>query len=235
MSDQPPSADTCASCGTALVGVYCHACGQGHQFIRLRSRALADDVVDGLMNLDSRVFRTLWGLTVRPGKVIREYLDGRRIVYVNPFKYAIAAYTVAFLLIPWIGEAMAAPPSALPVEWEKLIAFAALPVMAGVLVLSFRRSGLRWIEHYVLLLFALGHVALLQALFTPVTIVLPGAGTAISLALGYAWLAWSLRVTTGAGWIASVARAILAFAVVQALAAAAIYIFAPELLLTGRG
>lgn len=42
---------------------------------------------------------------------------------------------------------MAAPPSALPVEWEKLIAFAALPVMAGVLVLSFRRSGLRWIEH----------------------------------------------------------------------------------------
>ena len=73
-----PIGSPCANCGTALVGPWCHACGQkGEEFHRSIWRLVAE-AFEGLTNFDSRFWNTLPRLIVRPGKLTREYLDGRR-------------------------------------------------------------------------------------------------------------------------------------------------------------
>lgn len=89
---------SCLNCGTLLAGQYCANCGQ-----RARSRLisiweLVRDAVGDLFELDSRLWRTLIPLTVRPGKLTREYLMGRRARYMPPFRTYLVLSLVFFLI-----------------------------------------------------------------------------------------------------------------------------------------
>lgn len=76
--------DACANCGTPLAGAFCHACGQRHPTPRFTLRGLLGQVPQVLFNVDRSLFDTVRKLTLHPGQVIREYIDGRRVRYVNP-------------------------------------------------------------------------------------------------------------------------------------------------------
>ncbi len=222
----------CRACGTDLVGLYCHACGQGHQYPRLRARALVEDFFEGLIELDSRIFRTVWGLTTRPGELVRDYLRGRRIVYINPFKYALVSVTIAHVVIPWVvpGLTSSAGPTSELLEWGKWLNVAALPVFALLMQLLFRRQRLRWIEHFVLVLYAMGHVYLLEMLLT--TLLLPLGESALG-AVGLvpiAWLGWTARGAFGTGWLSSLVRALVVFVLIQLLNVGVVWLAWPELL-----
>lgn len=89
---------SCLNCGTLLTGQYCANCGQ-----RARSRLisiweLVRDAVGDLFELDSRLWRTLIPLAVRPGKLTREYLMGRRARYMPPFRMYLVLSLLFFLV-----------------------------------------------------------------------------------------------------------------------------------------
>ena len=88
----------CTNCHTPLSGLYCSACGQ-KRIGRLSFRGVITDAFKALTNLDSRFARTVLGMTRHPGKVAREYVDGRRGAYMNPIKYAFLTTTFFLLLI----------------------------------------------------------------------------------------------------------------------------------------
>lgn len=178
---------------------------------------MVGDVVEGLVELDSRVFRTLWGLTVRPGRVTREYLDGRRIVYINPFKYALVAVTLAFVVLPWLELQLGlreASESAEAVEWGKLVNVIALPITAGVMSLLFWEKRLRYIEHLVLVLYAHGHTFVLQTVLGMAMLLVLPEWSIVMVVVPYWWLGWTARDVMGAGWISSMLRSAVAFTVV---------------------
>ncbi len=88
----------CRNCGTTLGGQYCGECGQ-----RARSRLISvwellQDAFGDLLELDSRVWRTLIPLIVRPGKLTRDYLEGRRARYMPPFRTYLVLSIVFFLV-----------------------------------------------------------------------------------------------------------------------------------------
>ena len=85
-------ASTCANCGDVLAGEYCSRCGQQAIDLRLPLSTLFSDVVGDILNLDTRLVRTLRPLMLKPGAVAKDYIAGRRASHVPPLKsYLIAA------------------------------------------------------------------------------------------------------------------------------------------------
>lgn len=88
----------CLNCGTALGGQYCASCGQ-----RARSRLisiweLTSEAFGDLFELDSRLWRTLVPLIARPGKLTRDYLEGRRASFMPPFRTYLVLSILFFLV-----------------------------------------------------------------------------------------------------------------------------------------
>ena len=96
----PPAVKTlCANCGVELHGSYCHACGQPVKGMIRPLSSMLSDVADTILNIDSRIFRTLFPLYFRPGFLSNEYFAGRRVRYVTPFRLYFFLSVAAFLLI----------------------------------------------------------------------------------------------------------------------------------------
>ena len=94
----PASQGQCANCGTPLLGEHCYACGQPVKGLVRHFSSLVGDVLDSAFNWDSRLPRTLWPLLMRPGYLTREYLAGRRVRYVSPFRLFFFAAVITFFL-----------------------------------------------------------------------------------------------------------------------------------------
>ena len=101
--DHPPvlpasGSPDCLNCGTRLQGQYCGVCGQ-----RARSRLislweLVSDAFGDLFELDSRIWRTLIPLLIRPGRLTRDYLEGKRARYMPPFRSYLVLSLVFFVV-----------------------------------------------------------------------------------------------------------------------------------------
>jgi hypothetical protein len=100
--DTAPGA--CPNCETELQGPVCHMCGQVADEYHRPVRGLASELLEGLVSLDGRVARTIPNLLIRPGKITRDYLMGKRARYMPPFRLYIIASLVFFLLAPNLGQ-----------------------------------------------------------------------------------------------------------------------------------
>jgi hypothetical protein len=89
---------TCANCGTALAGPYCHACGQrGHLHRSLPH--LAEEVLHGVLHFDAKAWRTLPLLVARPGLLTRRYIDGQRARHVPPLALFLFTMFLMFFVV----------------------------------------------------------------------------------------------------------------------------------------
>jgi len=95
---EPPVGTPCANCGTPLQGPWCHACGQsGEDFHRSIVR-LVGEVVEGLLHMDGRLWRTLPDLLFRPGRLTRSYLEGHRAPQIPPLRLFLVVLLGIFLI-----------------------------------------------------------------------------------------------------------------------------------------
>jgi hypothetical protein len=95
----PPATSVCANCGAALYGPHCYHCGQPVKGMVRQLSSILADIADTVLNIDSRIFRTLWPLLAKPGFLTNEYLEGRRVRYVTPFRLYFFLSVICFLLI----------------------------------------------------------------------------------------------------------------------------------------
>lgn len=89
----------CLNCGTHVAGNYCSNCGQKFQPTKLPLRLFLKDAVETLFNVDNRWLKTLKDLFAKPGKVTKEYIDGKRAQYLPPLRIYLSVSIVYFLLI----------------------------------------------------------------------------------------------------------------------------------------
>ena len=94
LADSPVHA--CPNCGAPAHGPFCYACGQSEKGMIRHLSEVMSEFADIVFNVDSRIFRSLWDLYVRPGYLTVEYLAGRRARYVTPFRLFFFLSIVAF-------------------------------------------------------------------------------------------------------------------------------------------
>jgi hypothetical protein len=95
----------CLNSGTALVGPHCHQCGQrGH--VHRTLGAFFHDLVHGVLHFEGKTWRTLPLLAWRPGKLTREYIDGRRASYVSPIALFLFVVFLTFAGFHALGNAI---------------------------------------------------------------------------------------------------------------------------------
>jgi hypothetical protein len=98
MDANPGEPSVCSNCGEELHGDYCHRCGQPGRHYRMPLRELVTDLLQDLLTLDSRLFRSVVPLLLRPGFLTREFNEGRRIRYIPPLRLYLFV-SVLFLVL----------------------------------------------------------------------------------------------------------------------------------------
>src|SRR5690606_38595706 len=102
LPDPPPA---CPNCGAPQLGPYCYACGQPEKGPVRYLPDILRDLSDLAFNVDSRIFRSLWVMYVRPGFLTTEYFAGRRKRYSSPFRMFFVLCIVAFLAMQlYVGK-----------------------------------------------------------------------------------------------------------------------------------
>lgn len=88
----------CADCDAPLCGPYCAQCGQRRFDDRdRRLSALLGEFWHELTSLDGKLWRSLAALGFRPGRLTREWFDGRRSRWSRPLTLFLVANLLYFL------------------------------------------------------------------------------------------------------------------------------------------
>ena len=96
--DTKKPVEVCLNAGTKLAGQYCGNCGQRATSRLISVWELLRDAVGDRLELDSRLWRTLVPLVIRPGQLTRDYLEGRRARVMPPFRMYLVLSILFFLV-----------------------------------------------------------------------------------------------------------------------------------------
>ncbi len=105
-------ATECLNCGHPLdiSDRYCSNCSQANSTKKLSLKDFLDEFFANLISYDSRLLKTLGALLLRPGKITKDYIAGKRVSYTNPFRFLLSLTIVYFLMINFTGNFS---------EWDK--------------------------------------------------------------------------------------------------------------------
>ena len=106
---------SCLNCGTPLLGPHCHCCGQRAHVHRTLG-AFAHDLLHGVLHFEGKTWRTLPLLVWQPGRLTREYIDGKRASYVSPIALFLFVVFLSFAAFNVLGSGDTAAVSADGIE-----------------------------------------------------------------------------------------------------------------------
>ncbi|MBB4639683.1 DUF3667 domain-containing protein [Longimicrobium terrae] len=214
----PPPVPACANCGAALTGRFCAECGQKRVEGRLSVRQVAMETVASAADMDRGLLHTVAGLTLRPGEVVRDYLNGATVRWTGPAKYFVLVMAMVVLVYvqAGIGERLAAVSGSaagtegivkLVQTHMNLLMAAGVPFSALGTWVMYRRYGLNYAEHVVLNLYVNAHHTLLMV---PLSVAAAFGGFRVLMVantlLGFGYLVWVARATFGIGTGAAILR-----------------------------
>ncbi len=90
----------CLNCGHPLdiSDKFCSNCGQTNSTKKLSFKDFFLEFFGGIFSYDSRMNRTLATLIFHPGKISRDYINGIRTKYVNPFRFFLSIAIIFFII-----------------------------------------------------------------------------------------------------------------------------------------
>jgi hypothetical protein len=99
VSHQPERKEKdCLNCGAEVQGRYCHRCGQENIVTQQSFWSLTKHFVYDIFHFDGKFFDTLKYLLIRPGKVPREYINGKRMHFLDPIRMYLFTSAIFFLV-----------------------------------------------------------------------------------------------------------------------------------------
>ena len=104
MSHHPVRTDlACRNCGAQAPLKFCPECGQETALHPPSLLEFLHEFAGHYVALEGTLWRTLWLLVRRPGRLTREYLDGRRRRYVLPLRLYLTASFLFFLVLKLVA------------------------------------------------------------------------------------------------------------------------------------
>ena len=166
----------CANCDRAIDGPgqkFCPACGQATPAHRIDWHFLGHELEHSVLHMDRGIFYSLKELMLRPGHLMRDYIEGRRANQVKPLLLLMLSAAVVVLLGKYllggdlIGPSMqvgagtgveanvaAASAKTTAEDWINahlaVFTLLLLPFEAGAFWLAFKGKGLNYPEWLVI-------------------------------------------------------------------------------------
>ncbi len=91
----------CLNCGYPFSQSeqFCPECGQKNKGKKITLGSFIREVFAGFISWDAKFWKTLIPLLIKPGKVSKNYIEGKRNRYVNPFRFYITTSIIFFLIL----------------------------------------------------------------------------------------------------------------------------------------
>ena len=96
-SDTPE--DQCENCGALLHGPYCSECGQRSADRVVPLWHMLNEALEAVIELDMRVLHTFPKFLFLPGRLTKEYVNGRRKRYIRPFRLYLFTTFLLFTVL----------------------------------------------------------------------------------------------------------------------------------------
>jgi hypothetical protein len=89
------------NCGHPFFGheKFCPECGQKNKGSRITMMSFLKEVFNGFISWDAKFWTTMIPLLTKPGKVSRDFIEGKRARYSNPFQFYLSISIVFFLIL----------------------------------------------------------------------------------------------------------------------------------------
>lgn len=174
----------CKNCGNEFEGRFCNQCGQKEIRNRPEIKNIVHDFIHAVTHLDAGILFLIKELFFRPGIVAKEYIEGKRKKYYNPFQFLLISVAGAtFLSVNFHLFGPQVDPDTLgnltaQVRWGLLfnsfiykyfnvIILFSVPVTSLYSKLVFRRSGYNYAEHLIFNSFIAGEGTVIYIALTP--------------------------------------------------------------------
>jgi hypothetical protein len=164
---------SCPNCEAALGPEqrFCGHCGQRADAGRLTMRQIGHDIMHALTHADHSIFSLVRQLAYRPGRVAREYIEGRRKKYFGPFPFVVISVGLASFMIYVTGVHFFSPitesgAAGFLQRHVNVVIVLQMPFLAGWCALLFWPSRLNYAEHLVLAAYTSGFRMLFLGLIT---------------------------------------------------------------------
>lgn len=160
----------CKNCEFRFHGKYCPNCSQKAGTGRLKVSNVSHELWHSFTHTDKGFLALAKDMVVHPGMVIREYLQGKRKKYFNPYTFYLLVTALNIFIVrlvyqyedkklgirnefgQWIGE------------HSNIIVLCAMPFMALWLILIYVNKRINYAESVTLLFFAIGIANLFRCL-----------------------------------------------------------------------
>lgn len=104
------SQSSCTDCGEPVCGKFCSNCGQPTHVHRSLLH-LVEEVLHGVLHFDARIWRTLPLLLLNPGRLTREWIQGKRTRYISPLAIFLFTVFLMFFIMSFGGASIVDTPS----------------------------------------------------------------------------------------------------------------------------
>jgi len=102
--------DQCENCGALLQGPYCSECGQRAADRVVPLWHMLNEALEAVIELDMRVLHTFPKFLFLPGRLTKEYVNGRRKRYIRPFRlYLFTTFLLFTVLAFTAGQSFQFP------------------------------------------------------------------------------------------------------------------------------
>jgi hypothetical protein len=99
VSHQPERKEkNCLNCGTQVHGRFCHVCGQENILTHQGFLPMAKHFIYDVLHFDGKFFHTLLYIFTKPGFVAKQYVQGKRMSYLDPIRMYLFTSAVFFLV-----------------------------------------------------------------------------------------------------------------------------------------
>ncbi|SDR69244.1 Protein of unknown function [Polaribacter sp. KT25b] len=91
----------CLNCGYPFSGQekFCPECGQENKGNKITFGSFVYEIFNGFISFDAKFWRTIIPLLNNPGKVSKNYVEGKRSRYSNPFRFYLTVSIFFFLIV----------------------------------------------------------------------------------------------------------------------------------------
>lgn len=166
---------TCKNCGNVFNGNYCNQCGQSAKTKRINHEFLWEDIQHGLLHYDKGITYSLKKLFEKPGYVIEEYIEGKRINHFKPISMVIIMATIYALIYHFLDlNHRSALDKSSGMILEKVFehyywfVVATIPIYAFTTYIMFKKSGYNFYEFIIFEAFKTSQRLFIHIVFLPV-------------------------------------------------------------------